>query len=154
MSRAFVKEDSGEVIEDLPDRPISPHPNFVTIEGLAAIENEVARLNEAYVSAQAEGNRLLLQRLARDLRYWSQRRQTAQVIPDPTDKHSIQFGSRVHIERVDGHSIQYRIVGEDEANPAMGTLSYVSPLAKALMGKGCGESVTVRGNTFEILEIL
>ncbi|MFM7084836.1 MAG: transcription elongation factor GreA [Hyphomicrobium sp.] len=154
MSRAFVKEDSGEGIEDLPDRPISPHPNLVTIEGLEGIEKEVLRLNEAYASAQSEGNRILLQRLARDLRYWSHRRQTAQIVEDPRDKNHIQFGSRIRILRQDGHSVLYRIVGEDEANPSTGTLSYVSPLAKALMGKECGETINVHGNTFEILEIL
>lgn len=154
MSRAFVKEDSGESLEVLPDRPISPHPNFVTLEGLAEIEKEVSRLNEAYGTAQAQGDRVLLLRLSRDLRYWSQRRQTAQVIPEPSEKKQIQFGSRFRLVREDGKSLIFRIVGEDEANPAKGTLSYVSPLALALRGKECGVIVKVRENEFEIVEIL
>lgn len=154
MSRAFIKEDSGEGLEDLPDRPISPHSNFVTKRGFDQIEQELLRLNQAYAAAQAQGDRILLQRTARDLRYWSQRRLSAQILSEPIDKNHIQFGSSVRLEGQNGKSVVYRIVGEDEADPAKGTLSYVSPLANALMGKQKGDSVRIGSNIFEIEDIL
>lgn len=154
MSRAFIKEDLGEGLEDLPDRAISPYPNFVTQKGLAAIEEKLTKLNSAYGVAQSTGDRILLQRLSRELRYWTHRRQTAMVQSDPTDKSSIQFGSLFRLLRDDGQEIQYRIVGEDEANPKDGTLSFVAPLARALMGKCPGESVFIGEKEFRILALL
>ena len=79
MSRAFVKEmDGTEGFDDLPDRPISPHPNLVTATGLAPIEAELAAARAAYAAAQAEGgvsaDRTAMARATRDLRYWSARR--------------------------------------------------------------------------------
>src|SRR5229473_5415003 len=79
MSRAFVKEVD-ETVEELPERPISPHPNFVTAEGLALIEATLARLQQEHAAAQAARDRAALAKLARDLRYWTSRRTTAQVI--------------------------------------------------------------------------
>lgn len=150
MSRAFVKEDTGEGLEDLPDRPISEHRNLVTAEGRAAIEAEVRRLTAAYAAAQANADRAELQRVARDLRYWSQRQQSAELMPEPVDTGVVQFGSRVTLLRADGRRVTYRLVGEDEADPAKGTISYVSPLARALIGKTEGDSVTVGATTAEI----
>lgn len=154
MSRAFVKDDDGgEGNEDLPDRLISEYPNHVTPEGLALIEAEVARLGQDYAVAQVAGDRVALQRIARDLRYWSARRATADVVPAPKDAREVQFGSKVTIARGDGRRQTYRIVGEDEADPAKGTLSYASPLAQALMGKSVGASVRSGGGEVEIIAI-
>ncbi len=153
MSRAFVKEDTGEGLEDLPDKPISEHRNLVTAEGLAAIGAQVARLNAAYAEAQAEADRAALQRIARDLRYWSQRLASAEPMPEAADTGIVQFGSRVTLLRDDGRRVTYRIVGEDEADPAKGTISYVSPLARALMGKMEGESVRMGASEAEIARI-
>ncbi len=153
MSRAFVKEDSGEGLEDLPDRVISEHANLVTAEGLAAIEAEVARLNAAYAEAQSAADRAALQKVARDLRYWSQRHQTAQVMPPPAETDTVQFGSHVTLQRDDGRRVSYRIVGEDEADPAKGSIFYASPLARALMGKAEGDSVRMGVGDAEILQI-
>jgi transcription elongation GreA/GreB family factor len=73
MSRGFVKEtDDG--FEDLPDRPISEHPNDVTKEGLKQIEAEVAAAKEAYAAAQAANDRTAMASASRELRYWSARR--------------------------------------------------------------------------------
>jgi transcription elongation GreA/GreB family factor len=141
MSRAFVKEDTGEGLDTLPDRPISEHRNLVTTEGLAAIETEVVRLNEAYAQAQTSADRAQLQKVARDLRYWSQRRQSAEVMPDPGESGTVQFGSCVTLLRSSDQRVTYRIVGEDEADPAKGSISFVSPLARALMGKAEGDTV-------------
>ena len=96
MSRAFVKEpEGGDVFDGLPDRPVSPHPNLVTAEGLAQIEADLSRLQREYAAAQAAGDRAALAKAARDLRYWNARRAGAQVIAPPTDAARVQFGSRV-----------------------------------------------------------
>jgi transcription elongation GreA/GreB family factor len=154
MSRAFVKEDTGESLEDLPDRPVSEHRNLVTATGLAAIEAEVNRLNSAYAEAQTSADRAQLQKIARDLRYWSQRQQSAEVMPEPAGHETVQFGSTVTLLRSDGRHVTYRIVGEDEADPAKGSISYVSPLARALMGKAPGDTVRMGATDAEIERIV
>lgn len=153
MSRAFVKEDTGEGLEDLPDRPVSEHRNLVTATGLAAIEAEVSRLNAAYAEAQTSADRAQLQKIARDLRYWSQRQQSAELMPEPADTGAVQFGSRVTLLRADGRRVTYRLVGEDEAEPAEGTISYVSPLARAVFGKSEGDIVRMGATDAEIERI-
>jgi len=154
MSRAFVKElDGGEAFEDLPDRPISEHPNLVTTNGLAQIEHTLARLHEEHGRAQVDADRAALANTARDLRYWSARRSTAQLMPAPEQTDTVQFGSTVTIERDNGRRQTWRIVGEDEAEPNEGSLSYVSPVARALMGKSVGEVVKAGTSEAEIAEI-
>jgi transcription elongation GreA/GreB family factor len=154
MSRAFTKEpDEGEALEDLPDRPISEHPNLVTAQGLAQIEEAMARAQEELTRAQAANDRGALAHAGRDLRYWTARRSTAQLMPAPEGTDKVQFGSTVTIERDDGRRQTFRLVGEDEADPAHGTLAYVAPLARALMGKEVGDVVTVGGAEAEIVEI-
>lgn len=154
MSRAFVKEADGlAAFEELPERLVSPHPNLVTAEGLAQIEQEVARLSQAYAEAQAAGDRAALNQAARDLRYWTARRASAELVPEPQDAREVRFGSRVTLLRADGRRQAYRIVGEDEADPARGTLSYVSPLARALMGRSAGDTVRAGAGEMEIVAI-
>lgn len=159
MSVAFTKEgDSEAFAADLPDRPISTHPNLVTPEGLTQIEAELASARAAYSAAQsaggaADGDRTAMARATRDLRYWSARRATAQLMERDPDKTAVQFGDRVTFEREDGRVQTFRIVGEDEADPAKGSISYVAPLARALTGKGVGDSVEVNGHEVEIMEI-
>ncbi len=150
MSRAFVKEDD-DAVEDVTDRPISTAPNLVTAEGLAAIEAEVARLSAELASVGDD--RAARARISRDLRYWSARRSNAQLVAKPADCSVVRFGCTVTVERDDGISQTYRIVGEDEAEPENGTLSHVSPLAQALLGKEPGDSVRVAAHEFEISKI-
>jgi transcription elongation GreA/GreB family factor len=150
MSRAFVK-DMDDAAEELPERPISTAPNLVTAEGLAAIEAEITRLDEEM--ARAGDDRDARARIARDLRYWTARRASAHVTEPPSDHSIVRFGSTVTIDRDDGRTQTYRIVGEDQAEPAQGTLSHVSPLAQALMGKSVGDSVRVAGHESEITAI-
>ena len=145
--------EGGEAFEDLPDRPISQHPNFVTPEGLALIEAELRRLHEEHAAAQAAEDKVALAKTSRDLRYWIARRASAQVVQPPQDASGVHFGSTVTIERDDGRRQTFRLVGEDEADPTRGTISYVSPLARALTGKGIGEVVHVGGGDAEIVEI-
>jgi transcription elongation GreA/GreB family factor len=154
MSRAFVKEPDGDDGRDeLPERPISSHPNLVTAEGLARIEAEVARLQKEHAAAQAADDRGALARIARDLRYWNARRSTAQLVPLPTDRTQVHFGSTVTILRDDGRKQTFRIVGEDEADPAHGTLSHVAPLARALFGKQVGDTIQAGQSEAEIVEV-
>jgi transcription elongation GreA/GreB family factor len=153
MSRAFVREsDGGEAFEDLPDRTISPH-HLVTPSGLAQMDATIEDLNRRLAEAQAADDKAEVARLSRDLRYWSVRRLTAEVPPPPADTSHVRFGARVTFEREDGRRQTYRIVGEDEADPAKGSLSYVSPLAQALMGKEIGDVIRVGQTTAEIIEI-
>ena len=158
MSVAFTKEqDSEAAAAHLPDRPVSPHPNLVTASGLAAIEAALAEARAAYSAAQAgDGvaqDRTAMARATRDLRYWSARRGNAQLMPEPVDTETARFGSTVTVEREDGTSRTYRIVGEDEADPAAGSISYVSPMARALMGKAVGDTAQVAGAEVEITAI-
>ena len=154
MSRAFVKEaEGGEAFEDLPDRPISPHPNFVTPERLALIEAELARLHAEHAAAQETEDKVALAKTSRDLRYWTARRASAQVVHPPHDLSEVHFGCTVTIRRDDGRRQTFRIVGEDEADPGRGTLSYVSPLAQALTGKSVGDVVQAGGSEAEVVAI-
>jgi len=154
MSRAFVKEpDGAEAFEELPDRPISEHPNLVTPQGLAQIEDNLTRLHEQHAQAQSAGDRAALASVGRDLRYWTARRSTAQVMASPEGTDKVHFGSTVTIQRDDGRRQTWRIVGEDEAEPTQGTLSYASPVARALMGKSVGDVVQAGSGEAEITEI-
>ena len=152
MSSAFVKEtEGGEAFEDLPDRPISEHPNFVTPEGLAQIEGEVARLRDAF-SALTPDAKADESRVTRDLHYWTARLGSAQLVEvEPGDV--VRFGSTVTIAREDDSRQTFRIVGEDEADPAKGSVSYVSPLAAAVMGKAVGDVALVAGREVEVIAI-
>ena len=151
MSRAFVKET--EDVEDLPDRPISDLPNDVTQEGLHQIEQALAAAQAAQAAAQAAGDRDAQASARRDVRYWSARRATAIVAPKPADNSLVRFGHTVTILREDDRRQTFRIVGEDEADPAMGTISHASPLARGLFGKTVGEVIAIAGGEAEILEI-
>jgi transcription elongation GreA/GreB family factor len=154
MSRAFVKEDdAGGGIEPLPDRQISPHPNIVTPRGLADIDAHLAELQHRHAAAIKAGDRAALAAIARDLRYWSARRASAQMVKAPEAPSEVAFGTTVTIARDDGRKQTWRIVGEDEADPAHGTLSYVSPVARALIGKRVGDVVRAGNSDAEIVAI-
>jgi transcription elongation GreA/GreB family factor len=158
MAVAFTREEDYEAqAANLPDRPVSAHPNLVTASGLAAIEAELAAAKAAYSAAQAEGgisaDRTAMARATRDLRYWSQRRASAQLTEPAAEAGKVQFGRTVAIERQDGRRQTFRIVGEDEADPAKGSVSHVSPLAKALLGKSEGDEVLLNGAEVEIVEV-
>ncbi len=158
MSVAFTKEgDSESVAADLPDRPISPHPNLVTAKGLAQIDNELAKARAAYSAAQTAGDvhadRTAMARATRDLRYYGARRASAQLVEPDLSLDTVQFGRSVTFEREDGRRQTYAIVGEDEADPANGSVSYISPLARALLGKTLGDLAEVNGAEVEVIAI-
>lgn len=151
MSRAFVKEQ--DTVEELPDRLIPEHANLVTKEGLAQIEAEVQRLDAAHGAAQMGDDRSLVASTARDLRYWSARLGNAELVLQPADAAHVHFGSTVTLEREDGRRQTFRLVGEDEADPAKGSISYVSPLAAMLVGKSVGDTIAIAGSAAEVIEI-
>ena len=158
MAVAFTREEDYESqAADLPDRPVSAHPNLVTPSGLAAIEAELASARAAYGQAQSEGgisaDRTAMARATRDLRYWSARRATAQLSQPEPAPGQVQFGGTVEVERDDGRRQTFRIVGEDEADPAAGRISYVSPLARALVGAAIGDVVSVAGGEVEVIAV-
>jgi len=151
MSRAFVRESDQDTTE-LPERPISTHPNFVTPRGLAAIESQVRALEAERQAARAAEDGALRARVERDLRYWSARRASARVI-EQTATDRARFGARVGLRQRSGAIQVFRLVGEDEADPAHGSVSYISPLARALLGKSVGEVAAVAGGEAEVLAV-
>ncbi|WP_297800467.1 transcription elongation factor GreA [uncultured Brevundimonas sp.] len=157
MSVAFTREEDLEATAaDLVDRPISPHPNLVTAKGLEMIEAELAAAKAAYAAAQVTGSieadRTAMARATRDLRYWSSRRASAQLVERPVDGR-VRFGGTVTIEREDGRTQTFRIVGEDEADPKTGSVSHVSPLARVLMGKRVDDEAELAGQTVAIIAV-
>ena len=158
MAVAFTREEDYESqAADLPDRPISPHPNLVTATGLAAIEAQLAAARAAYGAAQTQGgvstDRTAMARATRDLRYWSARRASAQLTEPEIMGQAVQFGRTVTFERGDGRRQTFRIVGEDEADPGQGSISYVSPLASALLGKTVGDVALVNGQEVDVVGV-
>lgn len=159
MSVAFTKEESAETASEtlLPDRPISPHPNLVTEAGLKALEIRLHEARGAYEAAQHIEDVNERRRQAavplRDVRYFAERVRTARLVPHSTSTDAVAFGSTVTFSRPDGRVQTYRIVGEDEADPKAGSISFVSPVAKSLMGKAVGDVVGLGAQELEILEI-
>lgn len=154
MSRAFTSEAQNEAgLSDIGERAISPHRNLVTPEGLAAMEAEIGRLREEMARAEADADRGRIALVSRDLRYWNARRESAEVsVPDP-DSEVVRFGMSVTVEDEDGERRTWRIVGEDEADAARGSISHVSPMARALFGKKVGETGTVNRREWEIVAL-
>lgn len=159
MSVAFTKEDSAETASEtlIPDRPISPHANLVTQAGLKALEIQLQQAQQAYEAAQqiedVNERRRQTALPLRDTRYFAARVRTAKVMPDPTSHDVVAFGSTVTFRRDDGRVQTYRIVGEDEADPKAGMISFVSPVARLLMGKAVGDTVEITGHEIEIVAI-
>ncbi len=159
MSVAFTKEESAETASEtlLPDRPISPHPNLVTEAGLKALELALQQARESFEVAQVIEDVNERRRQAatplRDVRYFSERVRTAQLVPAPASTDTVAFGSTVTFRREDGRVQKYRIVGEDEADPKAGSISFVSPVARSLTGKHVGDVVESAGHALEITAI-
>jgi transcription elongation GreA/GreB family factor len=157
LSVAFTKEESAETASEtlLPDRLISPHPNLVTEAGLQALQLQLRQAREAYEAAQRieDVNEKRRQSAVplRDARYFAERLRTAQLVPHPASTETVAFGCTVTFSRADGRVQTYRIVGEDEADPKAGSISFVAPVARSLIGKAVGD---VAGSGSQELEIL
>jgi transcription elongation GreA/GreB family factor len=150
MSRAFTREDDNEAIADIGERPVSTARNLVTERGLSEIEAELARLREDLGEAERSADRERIARVSRDLRYWTARRENAELsVPEPQSE-VVRFGMTVTLAAEDGKAVTWKIVGEDEADASKGSISHVSPMAKAMFGKGIGDEVAVSGKEWEI----
>ncbi len=150
MSRAFVKEpDPDAPGEDVPDRPVSEHANYVTPQGRRQLETEVAELERRRHEAAAQGDdpvaREQLRHLDRDLRYYRRRLETA-IVVDPSGQPADEVAFGAVVETLDdrGDARTFSVVGEDEADLATLKVSYVSPLAQTLLGARVGQTVAWR----------
>ncbi len=160
MSRAFVKElDGDELPETLPPRPVSPHPNYVTPPGLEQLDRQIAELEQEWRQLRKTETLEARRRQAevkRDLDYFQTRRETAILPPAHAHPDVVGFGSTVTVAEDEGERT-FTIVGEDEADPEQGKVSWTSPLAKAVHGARIGEVrlwQRPKGNLeLEILEI-
>ncbi len=134
MSRAFVKETAESAAP--PERMVDDGPNFVTPEGRAQIDAHITRIEAAM---QSEANVLLRDTLARDLRYWTIRKATAELVT-PSDADTVAFGATVTIRRK-GREQTFRIVGVDESDASRGLISFRSPMAQAILGARAGDEI-------------
>ena len=146
MSRAFVKEsDEDLAANDLPERPLSAEPNYVTAHGLEALRARLKELQEERdgLAAAAEpmaGQRLL--EVKRDIRYFGAQIEHATVVdPAGQPRDEVRFGATVTISDELGKTHAFHIVGDDEADVAAGRISWASPLAKAMIGAKVGDTV-------------
>lgn len=153
MSRAFVKEGDGAEGEPLAELQISPHRNLVTATGLALIGAQVERLHVELSAARSAEDREAAQRIQRDLRYWSERQRTAECVPQAAADGKARFGSTVTLEKRGGSRVVYQIVGEDEADPAHGRISYVSPIARRMIGSSVDDEVDLPDGAAVIVAI-
>ena len=153
MSRAFVKEDDQAGAAPLPDRPISPQRNLVTRRGLQLIERKVAQHQADLARASAAADREAIARASRELRYWRARLDSAELVePDPQIGRLV-FGTMVTVRREDGSEASFRIVGEDEADPAAGRIAWTAPVARALLGGEPGDLRALPTGEVEIVSI-
>jgi transcription elongation GreA/GreB family factor len=146
MSRAFVKEDENDKTE-LPYRPISPHHNFVTEAGLAATEAALGRFEAAHRAATDKGEKEAAAAALREVRHWRARRASAEVVKPPADKSTASFGTTISLRRVDGSLAKMRPIPRAALSPTM------SPLARAVLTHGPGETVEMIGGEAIILDV-
>lgn len=147
MSRAFVKEGDG-ALDPLPDLPVSPHPNYVTPRGLAALQARLRARQTDLAALRARPDRLdkLPEAAAeRDIRYLESRLRSAILIdPASLPLTSVAFGLAITVTDDAGLDTTYEITGEDEADAARYRIAPQSPLARALIGAEAGDEVTWR----------
>ena len=153
MSRAFVKETQDAGSAPLPDRPISPHRNLVTRRGLMLIEREIARHEGALGRAAGAADRDAVGRASRELRYWSARHATAEVVEPAPELDRVVFGAAVTLLREDGSELSFRIGGEDEDDPTAGRVAWMAPVAQALLGSQPGEVRQLPTGEVEVISI-
>jgi len=150
MSVAFRRESDEEHFEPRFEIPIPPGPNLVTQRGLALTRARVAAL-EARLPTLDDETDIAVTR--RDLRYWRTRLATAQLAPSPSGD-MVEFGCRVRFRR-NGTVRTITLVGDDEADPAAGLLSFTAPLSRALLHAEVGDLVAFGpgGDMMEIIDI-
>ena len=147
MSRAFVKENDLEHAGiDIPERPLSDEPNYVTPRGLKLLNQNIDNLEkEREALNDKKDDPMVRQKVAvieRDMRYFAARIESAILTnPKEEDPSHVLFGTKVTAEDEEGDLLTFEIVGEDEANIHEGRVSYLSPLAEALLGASVGDEV-------------
>lgn len=145
MSRAFVNEDNAAAQADQPvERQVSAQPNYVTPQGLGLLQAKVAELQGLLNDLNAQGELANKQReadLQRDLRYFTLRLQSAQVVPPASSTEKVQIGSRVTFADEHDREQTVQLVGEDQAAAANGLINWGSPLGRALLGAHLGDEV-------------
>lgn len=146
MSRAFVKEaDEESAAGELPERPLSDHPNYVTPHGLVLLHERRKALQAGRDQLKAEDEPMAKQKLAeikRDIRYFQAQIERAQVVDPAGQPHDeVHFGATVTMLDEDGKRYVFHIVGDDEADVASHRISWASPLARALLGAKVGDIV-------------
>ena len=161
MSRAFVKENDLEHAGiDIPERPLSDEPNYVTPNGLKLLNEKIDALELERESLKKKNDDpILKQKIAvieRDMRYYAARIESAILAtPKDEDHGTVLFGAKVTVKDEDGMSSTFEIVGEDEADIHQGKVSYLSPLAEALIGSKVSDEVTWEkpmGDTYLIIQ--
>ena len=147
MSRAFVKENDLEHAGiDIPERSLSDEPNYVTPRGLKLLNQNIDNLEkEREALNDKKDDPMVRQKVAvieRDMRYFAARIESA-ILTNPKEENPshVLFGTKVTAEDEEGDLLTFEIVGEDEANIHEGRVSYLSPLAEALLGGAVGDEV-------------
>jgi transcription elongation GreA/GreB family factor len=154
MSSAFTKDsDDGGALPEPGERHVSAHRNLVTRHGLELIDKEIAALHEEHNRAETEGDREKIALAARDLRYWTARRENAEISEPEPGSDTVRFGMNVTLRDDHDREHQWKIVGEDEADAKHGTISHVSPMALALFGRRAGDAASVNGREWEIVSV-
>ncbi len=148
MSVAFRREGDEEHKEPRFELPIPPGPNWVTPQGLELIAAKVAALEAAPRGVDTPTEPDPVQR---ELRFWRKRIATAELAPLPPPGR-VGFGSHVGFT-LNGQVRAITIVGDDEANPAAGMLSFHAPLSRVLIEGEVGDVLDF-GGTAESIEIL
>ncbi len=160
MSRAFVKEaDEDLTAGELPERPLSAHPNYVTPHGLELLRSRLKELEDQRERLKVEDEPMAKQKLAevkRDIRYYKAQLDRA-VVVDPANQpqDEVRFGATVTIADDQGKEYTFHLVGDDEADVTSGRISWASALAKAMIGFKVGDTVVwQRGDSRANVEIV
>jgi transcription elongation factor GreB len=180
MSKAFVRDDTEDDTADLPDdAPAIPAgiKNYITAEGHRRLQEEMRRLLrderpkvvETVSWAAGNGDRSengdylygkkRLREIDRRVRFLTKRLEIAEIV-DParqTRRDQVFFGATVTYADPHGAEKTVTIVGIDEADADIGQVSWISPIARALMKAHEGDIVELRTPTgiepIEVLEI-
>lgn len=106
--------------------------------------SEAAALGDRSDNAEYQYGKQQLREIDSRIRYLSKRLDSLTVVDRlPADQRRIYFGAWVTLTDEEGATAQYRIVGTDEIDPGQGWISIDSPVARALLGKGCGDTVAL-----------
>lgn len=143
MSSAFIREPDEQRPVELPDLPVSGHVNYVTPRGLARLEAQADSVSRELARPETASDESRVARLRQERRYLETRLANAVTVdPARAPAGEVAFGATVTVEEQDGTVHRWSIVGEDEADAEAGSISWVSPLARALVGARVGDLVT------------